>query len=225
MIRSLIFPVLLGAVGTAILVALGVWQIQRLEWKKGVIAEAEAQLAAPPVALPADPAEEAHEYLAVTVTGTATGEELHVLTSGTAAGTGYRVISAFETADHGRIMVDHGLLRLDDKALPPQTDTTQIIGNLLWPDDRTSSTPAPDLANNIWFARDVAPMAEALGTRPVMVIARTASQPDPRLTPLPIDTANIRNDHLGYVITWFGLAIVWLGMTGLMIRRITRRTD
>ena len=38
-------------------------------------------------------------------------------------------------------------------------------------------------------------------------------------------TVNIRNDHLGYAITWFGIAAVWVMMTGLLLWRIKRRTD
>ncbi len=41
-------------------------------------------------------------------------------------------------------------------------------------------------------------MSEALGTQPLMVVASQTSPADPRLTPLPVNTATIKNDHLEY---------------------------
>ena len=57
-----------------------------------------------------------------------------------------------------------------------------------------------------------------------MIIARELSVSDAPVTPLPVDTSGIPNDHLNYAITWFSLAVVWLGMTGFLLWRITRRS-
>jgi surfeit locus 1 family protein len=66
-------------------------------------------------------------------------------------------------------------------------------------------------------------MAAALGTEPVMLVAAASDDPEAPL-PLPV-TANLRNDHLGYAITWFALAIVWSVMTGYLLYRIKRRIE
>ncbi|HRK43267.1 MAG TPA: SURF1 family cytochrome oxidase biogenesis protein, partial [Gemmobacter sp.] len=58
----MILPLLFGLIGAAILVALGTWQVQRLAWKQGVIAAAEAQMQAAPAPLPATPDAEADRY-------------------------------------------------------------------------------------------------------------------------------------------------------------------
>ena len=63
-------------------------------------------------------------------------------------------------------------------------------------------------------------MAAALGTEPVLVVA--ASETGPGVTPLPVDTSGIPNNHLGYAVQWFGLALVWLAMS--LLRRTARRT-
>ena len=76
----------------------------------------------------------------------------------------------------------------------------------------------------MWFARDLQPMAEVLGTEPVLVVLRSATQMDPSITPLPLDSAAVANNHLNYAITWFSLAAVWLGMTAFWLWRIRRRT-
>ena len=224
MTKRMILPLLFGLIGCAILLSLGTWQVQRLAWKEGILAEIEARLAADPTPLPLAGSEAQDEYKRVTLSGTPTGEELHVLASGTSAGTGYRVVSKFLLGNGQPILVDLGLLPLDAKDAAPSTDFMQLTGTLLWPDDQNSSTPEPDLDGNIWFARNVDTMSALLDTRPLMVVASTASPSDPRLTLLPIATANIRNDHLQYAITWFLLAAVWAGMTGYLLWRIRQRT-
>jgi len=88
-----------------------------------------------------------------------------------------------------------------------------ITGNPHWPDEIDGFTPAPDLAANIWCARDVPALAEALGTEPVLIVARQMSQDRAPVTPLPVDTAGIPNDHLEYAVTWFSLAAIWVAMT------------
>ena len=100
-----------------------------------------------------------------------------------------------------------------------------ITGSLLWPDDQNSNTPAPDLEANIWFARNIETMSDALGTRPLMVVASRTTPPDPRLTALPVNTASIKNDHFEYAVTWFLLAIVWAVMSFYLILRVLRQKD
>lgn len=225
MLRKIIFPLLLGAVGSGALIGLGIWQVQRLDWKEDILAGIEARLAAPPVPVPLAGREEDDEYKRVTLAGAPTGEELHVLVSGTTAGTGYRVISKFLLETGAVIMVDLGLLPLDAKDAEPVTDFMQINGTLLWPDDQNSNTPPPDLEKNIWFARDVDTMARVLSTRPLMVVATDTTPADPRLTPLPVEAVGIKNDHLEYAITWFLLALVWAIMTLFLLSRTIRQKD
>ncbi len=223
--RRILFPLILGLSGVIVLGWLGLWQLDRLAWKEEVLADINTRLTAAPVPMPATPIEAADEYMAVTLVGTVVGPELHVLASGTAAGTGYRVIRAFEAADGRRILVDAGLLPLEDKDALPAPQAGTLTGTLIWPDDVNSATPEPDLAKNIWFGRDVVTMSDALQTEPLMVVARDLTPADPRLTLLPVDTAGIKNDHLSYAVTWFGLAIVWAVMTLFLISRTLRTKD
>ncbi|CAM5535001.1 SURF1 family protein [Frigidibacter albus] len=74
--RRILFPLILGLGGAAILVSLGLWQLQRLDWKQGVLARIEAQMAAAPGPLPA-PGEtsEAGKYQPVAVEGRTVGPE------------------------------------------------------------------------------------------------------------------------------------------------------
>ena len=78
---------------------------------------------------------------------------------------------------------------------------------------------------NIWFARDLEKLAAHLNTEPVLLVVRESSQPKNGITPLPVDISGIPNDHFEYVITWFGLALVWVMMSGLLIWRQTRKSE
>ena len=221
----LIFPLLLGLIGAGILVGLGVWQLQRLEWKSGILAEIDAKIVATPVALPETVSAEADKYRPVTVSGRLLRPEALVLTSMKDAGAGYRVIAAMEvTGGTRKIMVDLGFVSDAKREFLRPTTPITVTGNLHWPTEVDRFTPEPELLRNVWFAREVERMANVLGTEQLLVVARSLDPGIPEVTPMPVDTASVANDHLTYAITWFSLAIVWLGMTALLVWRIRRRT-
>ena len=222
MLRKIIFPLALGVVGCGILIALGVWQVQRLTWKTGILDQISATITATPVALPAAPDPVADEYLPVTVTGQIVGAPLSVLVSTAENGAGYRTITGFRTDDGRDIVADLGFLSLDDRGAPLPEGAVTITGNLLWPDEADGWTPEPDEASGIWFARDLPAMAAELGVEPLLVVARQIDPAGPTV-PMPVGIQGIPNDHLGYAITWFMLAIGWALMTGLLIHRTTRK--
>lgn len=216
--RRLLFPAIVGLGGIIILLGLMKWQFDRLEWKEAILADIDAKIAAPAVPLPAAADPETDNYLSVIFEGRALGDELRLLDSGTVAGTGHHIITAFETTQGRRIMVDLGLMEINDaaaRAAEPLTDLVTIQGNLVWPDDPDAQPPEGDE----WYARDVAAMAATLGTEPVLVQLAAASAYDLRVTPLPVDTRAIKNDHLEYAITWLLLAIVWAAMTVFYVVR------
>lgn len=227
--RKIIFPILLGLAGCAVLISLGIWQMQRLQWKTAILDEIDSRITAAPVALPAAPTEDTDKYLPVTVSGALTGNPVFVLVTPEGYGPGYRYIQALQT-DSATILVDMGWVPLDQLGRQPaNVRRLNITGNLHWPDDKDDWTPDPDPAG-IWFARDVPDMSAALNTAPIMVIAReyevtqlvSPLQEQP-FRPLPLDTSVVKNDHLNYAITWFSLALVWALMTLFLIFRIRQK--
>lgn len=217
--RRMIAPLIFGLVGTAILMSLGFWQLQRLNWKTGILTEIGARLAQPPVGLPATLDKFADKYLQVEVSGQIETGELHVLTFG--QGTpGFRVISTMVLDDGRRILVDRGFLPETQKDAVRYGGDVTAVGSLVWPQETDKYVPAPNYDKNIWFARDVPLMATALKTDQVM-LAISRSTNNEGITPQQV-AVNISNRHLEYVMTWFSLAVIWIGMTGYALWRIKR---
>lgn len=214
---------LFGIVGVAILLSLGFWQLKRLEWKLDLIAQVEGRIHNDPVAVPPDANAARDRYLPVTVSGRYTGEAVDVLSSDREAGPGMRVIAVLETPEGRRLLVDRGYIpEARRAALPMVAEGVTVSGNLDWPTDSDSFTPAPDLGRNLWFARDPLPIATALDAEPLLIVARSDSAAASPLMTLPITGAAFRNDHLEYAITWFLLAGVWAMMTIALLWRIRR---
>ena len=220
--RRLIFPVLLGIVGVAVLCALGIWQVQRMHWKAGVLAEITAKIGAKPVAVPAHPDPVSDNYLPVAAYGRFTGDVIPVLSGQKDAGPGKRIIEVFETEGR-RVLVDRGFVLDGDKRTASRANTAaEVVGNLQWPKDADSYTPPPDAKTGLWFARDVPGMAAKLNAEPIMIVARAPTGDG--IEAMPVDTSTIPNDHWGYAITWFMLAAVWAVMSGALIWRNRKTT-
>ena len=223
MIRRIVIPLMFGAIGVGILLGLGFWQLSRLAQKEAYLADLEARIAAAPVALPAQPDAVRDKFLPVITTGTFGDGALNVLVSRKQIGPGVRIIAAFDTDAGRRILVDRGFVAEEDRGGDHTATATEVTGNLHWPEETDSFTPEPDVEAGLWFARDVAAMAKALNTDAVLVVAR--SDTGGGVEPLAVDTSGTPNDHLQYAITWFSLAVVWAGMTGLFVWRIRRRAE
>ncbi len=221
--RRMIVPVLFGLCGMAVLIGLGGWQMQRLSWKEAVLAEIDARIGAAPVALPAVPDPVADRFLPVQAAGRLTGDQLDVLVSRKQIGPGFRVIAVLETDTGRRVMVDRGFVVDEARGLPRDVTALDVVGNLVWPEEVDGFTPAPDTARGMWFARDVPAMAEALKAEPVLIVARSLTGDG--IEPMPVDSSAVPNDHLNYAITWFLLAFVWAGMTGLLLWRMRRKVE
>ncbi|MBT4230822.1 MAG: SURF1 family protein [Rhodobacteraceae bacterium] len=208
--------------GTAVLGWLGNWQLDRLAWKQTVLEQIDQRIAAPAVPVPLTPVPSEDTYLPVFAEGRFGQEYIRVLVSQKRIGAGYRVISAFKTEGR-RILVDRGFIDLS-KSSDMQADQAVVVqGNLHWPDEVDGFTPAPDLEKNIWFARDVRALSEALQTQPILIVASQISPPDQNIKPLEIDSSAIPNDPLQYAVTWFSLAAIWIMMSGAFLWRSRKK--
>lgn len=216
--RPRLWPTLATLAGLAILLSLGTWQLQRMAWKREIIAHAEAQLAAPAQPLPAGDLS-ALDYRRVS----AAGSYLHHLAfafgfSAENGRPGGRLITPFRLSDGRTILVDRGWIPED--LLPPNVPdglqpngTVALEGIARWRDDAKRGWLVPDdtPALRRWYNWDIPAMAEALGIaiEPLLLVLERSEGPAelPNAKPVSID---FPNDHLNYAITWYGLALVLL---------------
>ncbi|SNT75144.1 SURF1 family protein [Paracoccus seriniphilus] len=217
--RRILFPAILGIVGCAILISLGMWQLRRLAWKEAMLEQIQAGIEAPAVPLP-EKIDPSMKYMPVTVSGTTTGDEIDMLSGSKDQGGGYQIISRFVTDTGRAIMVDRGFVPQEMRHLQRGPTRLVVQGNLHWPAEVSSSTPKPNLDENIWFARDVPAMAEVLDTEPVLVVASFVEGDAQGVQPIPVAIDGIPNNHLSYAMQWFMIAAVWAGMTVALIWRI-----
>jgi surfeit locus 1 family protein len=210
------------AICFAILCGLGVWQLERLQWKLALIARVGSHMTAAPVSLDrvmAMTAEQA-QYRHVTVTGRFDhAREAYVFTTDAQGEAVYHVLTPLRTGDGRWLMVDRGSVppaRLNpaSRAAANGAGETQVTGVWRKPDAPGLFTPAPDLKRRIWYARDLESIAAADHLRlaaPVLIEADAT--PNPGGYPKGGQTVvTFRNQHLSYAITWFGLAGGLLGI-------------
>ncbi len=220
--KRTVFVVLVGILGTAVLLWLGTWQMNRLVWKENILTQIDARMKATPVSLPTELSEAEDKYLPVTATGVIWEPYLRVLTSRQNIGAGYRIISVLDINGR-RVLLDRGFILQEDAVAPADMAPVTVVGNVHWPDETDSFTPEPDVDNNIWFARDVETMSQALQTEPVMIIASRIEPSDPNIFQMPIDTSAISNNHFNYAMTWFSLAGIWVLMSGFFVWRTRKQ--
>jgi surfeit locus 1 family protein len=205
----------------AILFALGTWQLERLQWKLALIARVTGHMTAAPLpldrimALNIDDA----QYRRVTLTGHFDhAHEAYVFTTDAGAPV-YHVLTPFTAADGRVLMVDRGEVpkqKLDPATRAPGNVAGEIRVTGVWriPDAPGLFTPPPDTTHRIWYARDLAGIAQAdhLALAAPVVIEADAA-PNPGGWPKGGQTVvSFRNQHLSYAVTWFGLALGLLGI-------------
>lgn len=226
MTRRMILPLIFGLGGLAVLLSLGIWQVQRMNWKQTMLAEIEARIAADPVAVPADPDRTRDNRLSVAADVEILPQEAHVLTSRKFTGPGYLVQVPARLDDGRQVILDMGFIPEAQKDETRPAGRYRITGNMLWPNEVDGFTPDPNIEKNIWFARDAGKLAQAFGIAsddPYIIAVRQVEGGGYGTEPVAIG-ADIPNDHREYAITWFSLAIVWLGMTGYLLWRIRQKT-
>jgi len=209
-----------------LLMSLGVWQVQRLQWKEGLIAQAESAAALPPAPLAQVLASPSPEFRRVLLDcpGLATARFVQ-LQSITDDGPGLRLISLCRAAPDGPvILVDRGFVAEEASARPAVSDSTapiRIEGVLRRHGEPGWFAAAP--SNGRFLARDDAAFTAALGggapATPWTVFATTSTNPELGALKPSAPPAAFANNHLGYLLTWFGLAIALACFYVVLLRR------
>lgn len=222
-LRQLLWPGVMATAMLAVLLGLGTWQVQRLHWKRGLLAQiahAEAAAAAP---MPAEP----EPFAKVQVTGrlrddlsASYGAEVRDLPSGPQLGT--QLIVPLERRDGDVVLVDRGWVPESRPHAIAQPNGEVTLEGYVRPGDTPGLFSARDNpATRQFYTLDPAAIGAALSLHRVapfiLVVMGPAPPerfPDPaRHLPQP------PNNHLSYAITWYGLAVALVVIFFLWARK------
>jgi surfeit locus 1 family protein len=224
----------------ALLVGLGVWQLQRRAEKHALIAHLTERLAAVPGALP-PPSQwnaltpGADEFRRVRFTASYESRpDAMVYSSGSAvrtdiSGPGTWAFLPARLPGGETVVINAGFVQntMQDRAQQDRAVSRLITGQpvaltgyIRFPESAGTLTPQEDLAKRLWFTRDHLVMAKALGwgeVAPFYIDLEAPVQESGIPKPGPLDV-HLKDDHLQYAITWFGLAGAVLIAFGVWLR-------
>jgi len=238
--RRLLVPGLLTMIGLAILIGLGTWQLQRKQWKEDLIATLNHQMAAEPKRLPDASSRAAmtrdnseFQRVSLSVEFIPDAKPVYLYTGVSALRRdlkqpGYFVFAPARLPDGQTVVINRGYVPMDRRGDAPPAGATDIVGYLRWPESPGWFAQERVAKDDVWFVRDPHAMAAARGWGPVGAFYIDQQSPTPPggfPKPGPL-TVTLRNDHLGYAITWFGLAASLLAVFGAWaIRERYHRTS
>jgi len=211
-----------------VLIGLGTWQLDRLAWKRDLIATRTAQLTAPAKPLPARAADwRSWDFRAVAVRG-AFRHDLEQL-FGVAAldgQLGYHVLTPLVRPDGTALLIDRGWVPFEgrDPATRPggQVDgSVAVDGIVRLQKEKGYFVPDNDPVKNTWYFVDIPAMSKVAGVdlRPGYYIVADASALPGGFPKDGQWRLDLRNDHLQYAFTWYSLAFALLVIYVLYHRR------
>jgi len=214
-----------------VLIGLGTWQLERREWKEGLIAARNAALAVAPIDLPGSAdAARGLEFHRVRATGTFLYDRtifVHAIERAKGEA-GYLAMTPMRLASGGVVLVERGWIppAFRDRARSAEGGSAgevTIDGILRFaPEGRPSwFVPDNDPGKNEWFYVDLAAMARAAGVPEALPFyLETGPAPNPGGYPLGGQAnTELRNEHLQYAITWYCLAAALAVIYLLLLRR------
>ena len=219
----------------ALLVALGTWQVERLQWKENLIATINERVVSEPRSFAAIKAQWSEagdvEYWPVHMEGRFHHDGERHFFATYRGRTGYFIYTPFELDDGRFVLVNRGFVpfEIKDASLRPdgQVQGRQSIVGLArnrLENKPSSLVPDNDIAKNIFYWKDLAAMVETSGVgtlaqyEPFFVDANDA--PNPGGLPVGgVTLIDMPNNHLQYAVTWYGLALALAGVLGFWWHR------
>ncbi|XP_056601926.1 surfeit locus protein 1 [Triplophysa dalaica] len=206
---------------------LGTWQLKRRKWKMELIHDLQRLTTSEPIALPSDPMDiKGLEYRRVKVHGRFDhSKELYVLPRSpvdpdreareagrisSSGESGANVITPFYCTDFGiTILVNRGYvpknkIKPETRMKGQVTEEVDVVGIVRLTEQRKPFVPQNNMEANRWHYRDLEAMAKATGAEEILIDAVLEST----IPGGPIGgqtRVTLRNEHMQYVITWFGL--------------------
>ena len=187
-----------------VFIALGSWQIIRLNWKNNLILEIENSLKNPPVELAQSKKE---NYLKIKTSGSIDLDKQIYLYNLNDSGTpGFEVINPI-IIDNENYLINRGWIPFKKKGTQEINffDENNIIGTLKLQGRKNIFKPDNDIEENYWFSLNREDILKFTGkefSKYIIYLNGNYQLPKPKKI-----TANISNNHKKYAITWFSLAI------------------
>lgn len=210
--RRLVGMGVISVVGTALLIALGVWQVHRYEYKMAVQAEIHAAQLAPPVPLGPQPS----PYQKVAVVGhwldskaAFYGDQVRNSPAGPVRGA--QLIMPFRRDSGGVVLVDLGWVRgSTPRPVPVPVGRTEVSGYVRAPRKPGLFSARNDPAAGIFYTLDPEAIGAGLGLHEITPFTLVMLGPKPVAGgPVPAPALpHPPNNSLQYALTWFGLALV-----------------
>lgn len=212
-----------------ILLWLGTWQVLRLRWKSELLHKIELLQAAPARPLATVLASRADaDFVRVSLDCPSLNQTpiLKTYALSEAGQVGDRILTLCPIAAAGfdALLVDRGFApkgtSLPTAALPLKDP---VVGVLRKPTPPSGFAPKPSEVAGEWTGRDLPAMARQLkASSPAPYFLELETPPPPSRYPRPEPLSlGISNNHLGYAITWFGLAAALIGVyIGYLRRRV-----
>lgn len=218
----MLWPALAGLPVLIILLGLGTWQAQRLAWKTDLLARIAAAEAAPPAPFSDPPA----PYAKLEAIGLFDHAREALLGIEIRANRmGARLLVPFLRDSGPPLFVDRGWVPLDGLASLPRPEGTQrITGYVRFGEPAGRFAAQDDVAGRRFYHFDPAGIGAALGVPgmapyALVLLGQPGNLPEPAQTlPRP------RNNHLGYAITWYGLALSLVGVFATFAWRNRKKT-
>jgi surfeit locus 1 family protein len=187
-----------------VFIALGSWQIIRLDWKNNLILEIENSLKNPPVELTKSTEE---NYLKIKTSGSIDFDKQIYLYNLNDNGTpGFEVINPI-LIDNENFLLNRGWIPFEKKESDEINliDENNIIGTLRLQGKKNFFKPDNDIKENYWFSlnrEDILTFTGKEFSNYIIYLDGNYRFPKPKKI-----TSNISNNHKKYAITWFSLAI------------------
>jgi surfeit locus 1 family protein len=202
------------AIALCILISLGVWQVQRLRWKQGLLAEIDHAEQSPPVPLTGTPP----RFTKVWTRGTwlpeiaLYGSFVQDAPNG-AARLGADRLQLLQRPDGPPVLVDLGWVPTEGTPPPAAAGATTVVGYARAPDHPHWFSPDNDPAAHRFYTLDPAVIGAALQQGNVAPFTLVAMGKPTDTPPMPATTLpRPPNNHLQYALTWFGLAAALVGV-------------
>lgn len=225
------------AVALVILLSLGTWQVERLQWKEALIAEIEARTATAPISL-ADvevgaKAGKDIDYVRTTATGRFEHAHEQYFFATNDGKVGYHVYTPLLLNDGRVLFVNRGFVP-DELKDPDKRPEGQVAGEVTI----NGLARAKLAAKPSWLVPDNEAYKPIYFWKDLDEMAAQAAVPSDKLIPFFLDAdatpnpggwpkggvtqVDLPNNHLSYAVTWYGLAAVLIVVAALAFRRKAR---